>query len=500
MLTSKKNIFLAFLAVLAIAFCLNELNINSIRNQTDKSNEFLNKELVFNHTILSIDNSWYLPQIHNYIAGKGFTCDTSSAKMGVRRTPVYPLFYGIHYLLFGEKDSFYFIKITQTVLFALSAIALLFAVFYLTNNKKIAWISYLMYGFNPTLISYTYFTITESLSPALICFMLFFFAKSVKYNTFKYWFFTGILFSLASLCRPTIFIFGGSVAFALIFINIKMLNKMIINGLAFGLAVSLFFIPYIIRNYKITNGDLVILEKFYNDPMGYGMQNIEFRRWISSWMNPSDYNSERVSNKMITHVQNGGDKSVLLDSLIATIPQRVYLSYDKKTVEEIYLSLYNYYEYKYSNVLSKNIDSAETNSIQFIRQKTQLFIRENPIRYYMLTPLLFLKSIIVQSNSATITYLDNYHTNKVSYLIKLLLILLNVYLFVSLFGNLLYLKKYFLSYIIIAIFTGINIGYLLFVIKYFEARYLVPLFPFLYVSGAIFAVETWSRFKHKLHF
>jgi hypothetical protein len=279
-----------------------------------------------------------------------------------------------------------------------------------------------------------------------------------------------------------------------------MLKKMIINGLAFGLAVSLFFIPYIIRNYKITNGDLVILEKFYNDPMGYGMQNIEFRRWISSWMNPSDYNSERVSNKMITHVQNGGDKSVLLDSLIATIPQRVYLSYDKKTVEEIYLSLYNYYEYKYSNVLSKNIDSAETNSIQFIRQKTQLFIRENPIRYYMLTPLLFLKSIIVQSNSATITYLDNYHTNKVSYLIKLLLILLNVYLFVSLFGNLLYLKKYFLSYIIIAIFTGINIGYLLFVIKYFEARYLVPLFPFLYVSGAIFAVETWSRFKHKLHF
>lgn len=81
MLTSKRNLVIAFFAVLSFAFFLNAINLNAIRKQTDKSNEFLNKELVFNYTILSVDNSWYLPQIHNYLAGKGFTCDTSDAKL-----------------------------------------------------------------------------------------------------------------------------------------------------------------------------------------------------------------------------------------------------------------------------------------------------------------------------------------------------------------------------------------------------------------------------------
>ena len=161
MLTSKRNLVIAFFAVLSFAFFLNAINLNAIRKQTDKSNEFLNKELVFNYTILSVDNSWYLPQIHNYLAGKGFTCDTSDAKLLVRRTPVYPMFYGIPYLFFGEQGSFKYIRITQTFLFALAAIAFLLSVFYFTQNKRIAWLSFFLFGFNPTIISYTFYTLSR---------------------------------------------------------------------------------------------------------------------------------------------------------------------------------------------------------------------------------------------------------------------------------------------------------------------------------------------------
>lgn len=103
MLTSDKNLIIAFFTVLVVAFSLNMLNVSCIWKQTDTGNEFLNKNLVYNQTIFSIDNSWYLPQIHNFLAGKGFTCDTTDPRQAVRRTPVYPMFYGIHYLLFGEK-------------------------------------------------------------------------------------------------------------------------------------------------------------------------------------------------------------------------------------------------------------------------------------------------------------------------------------------------------------------------------------------------------------
>ena len=230
---------------------------------------------------------------------------------GIRKAEVEAVcnHYGIHYLLFGEQGSFKFIRITQTFLFALAAIAFLLAVFYFTQNKRVAWLSYFLFGFNPTLISYTFYTITESLAPALVGFMLYFLARAYRYKSNKDWFIAGILFSIASLCRPTIFIFGGAVAVMIFLLYLKNIKAMLQAGLSFGIAVLLLFTPYLIRNYKVTNGDFVLLEKYYNDPMNYGMQNIELRKWISTWINPAEYNSERISNKMIENVQRKQTKN-----------------------------------------------------------------------------------------------------------------------------------------------------------------------------------------------
>lgn len=499
MLTSNKNLLVAFFNVLIFSFALNTLNVSCIKSKSKKENEFLSKDLVYNQTIFSIDNSWYLPQIKNYLNGNGFTCDTSDKKLAVRRTPVYPLFYGMHYILFGEKNSFFAIKITQTILFALSAIAFLLAVFYLTNNKNLAWIAFAFYGFNPTLISYTYYTITESLSPALVCFMLYFLAKSIAFNQYKNWFFTGIFFSIGALCRPTIFIFGASVAFVIIYINRQNVAKLISSAFVFGCAVCLVFVPYIIRNYKVSNGDFILLEKYYGDPMNYGMQNIELRKWISSCMNPADYTSERISNKMISEVLHNGSKNKLIDSLVATVPIELSNNYNEKIRHDIFTVLYNHYAYKFSAGAIKNIDSSEALTIGVIQTHTHYFIAQNPIRYYFITPVLFIKSFVLQSNSGTISYLDNFTTNKLAYVVKFLLILLNVFLFFSIIGNLIFIRKYFLSYGMIFLFVAINCIYIIFILKYFECRYLIPLFPLLYISGAIFATEMYTQLKQRLN-
>ena len=121
------------------------------------------------------------------------------------------MFYGIHYLFFGEQGSFKYIRITQTFLFALAAIAFLLSVFYFTQNKRIAWLSFSYSDLIPTIIGYTFYTLTESLAPALIGFMLYFLARAYRYKSNR----TGLLqeyyFSVASLCRLDI-IFEAPVA------------------------------------------------------------------------------------------------------------------------------------------------------------------------------------------------------------------------------------------------------------------------------------------------
>ena len=114
-----------------------------------------------------------------------------------------------------------------------------------------------------------------------------------------------------------------------------------------GIAVLLLFTPYVIRNYKVTNGDFVLLEKYYNDPMDYGMQNIELKKWISTWINPAEYNSERISNKDDKQCATQPDKTFLIDSLMNTIPPAVASKYSKAEIEK-YLVPCTIFYYKYT--------------------------------------------------------------------------------------------------------------------------------------------------------
>ena len=242
----NKKILIAFIIVIVYAIALNEWNIHSIR-KINPSGEILNARLlVYNSAIYSVDNEWYLPQIKNFIAGNGFTSNVNREHYDVRRTPVYPIFYGFHYLIFGEKNSFYFIRFTQILIFALATLALYFATFNFTKNKKIAILAASIFGFNPTLVSYLYFTITEALSPALVCFVLYFLSKSFVKNNKKNWFLTGLFFAIASLCRPAIFFFAPALFFAIIYINRSTFKRILLSGFIVALGVITLFLPHVI--------------------------------------------------------------------------------------------------------------------------------------------------------------------------------------------------------------------------------------------------------------
>ena len=194
---NKSIFFYQFIAVCIFAYTMNFINIRSIQKNNPANTEQNARSLVNNETIFSIDNEWYLNQIKNLQHGYGFTHDTSNYLYTVRRTPLYPLFYGAHYLIFGEKGSFAAIKYSQIIIFGISAVFLFLATLNFTNSRKIAWLTYILYGFNLPLISYLSFTLTEAVFPALICFILYFLSRCKLSSNGTNWFMVGLFYSIA---------------------------------------------------------------------------------------------------------------------------------------------------------------------------------------------------------------------------------------------------------------------------------------------------------------
>lgn len=487
----NKKILIAFIIVIVYAIALNEWNIQSIR-KINPSGEILNARLlVYNSAIYSVDNEWYLPQIKNFIAGNGFTSNVIREHYDVRRTPVYPIFYGFHYLIFGEKNSFYFIRFTQILIFALATLALYFATFNFTKNKKIAILAASIFGFNPTLVSYLYFTITEALSPALVCFVLYFLSKSFVKNNKKNWFLTGLFFAIASLCRPAIFFFVPALFFAIIYINRSTFKRILLSGFIVALGVITLFLPHVIRNYIVTNGDIVILEKYYGDPMDLGIPNVELRNWISCWMNPADYSSEVICNTIKNAIafDSSSTKEKVVAQLLQQLPEKATMENKKEDIAIAYGSLYDYYFAINKEAGKDELSTLEKQSISKLQSLKIQFVKNAPWQYYIITPLLIIKTVIFQSNTSTIALLDNYETSIKKKLIKAVLFIFNILLFLSAISSILYIRKYLLLYAISIIFIMVNVLYITYTFRYFEARYLIPIFPCMYLLCSMFIVE-----------
>lgn len=489
-------IFILFLFILIHSVLINEFNNNVIRKSVSTNKN--SSSLIFNSSVSSVDNYWYTNQIKNYVAGKGFTINPNDEHSFVRRTPVYPMFYGIHYLLFGEAGSYFFIRFTQVFLFAIAAIALLYGAFNFTNNKMIAIISACLFGFNPTLVAYLYYTITEALSPALVCFIIYYLSRCYKYNCKKDWLFAGFFFVIGILCRPAIIFLSPAILFLLLFKNKSELKSLINPSIFFITGASILMIPHVVRNY-INTKEIVLLEKYYGDPMDYGMSNIALRHWIACWINPADYASEIVSNNMINNIiEKKSEKRVFLQTELNRLPVAAFQNNSKEKIEIAYNNLYNYYLAKMKQQPVVIIDSlSKISSASFEELKTT-YIKNAPFSYYVITPLLFLKSVIFQSNSGQSFYLQDYQNNKIIFALKTLMYLLNVFLFASLFIGFFYRKKYGAIYFSTIIYVVSTCIYVMFILHYFEARYLIPLFPFMYIIGAIVMVETVGKLKQKI--
>ncbi len=498
-----KSSIIVFFVTLVFSVCVNELNLREIRKNNPENDLLKNRTLVHNSTIYNVDNIWYLNQFKNYLSGNGFTADPGKPYYEVRRTPVYPLFYGLHYYFFGEERSYFYIRYTQSLIFALSTVALILALFYFTGNKTISWLSFALYGLNPVIFVTTYCTTTESLSIEMVCFCLFFLSLCKEKGKKIHWFLCGVFFALALLTRPSILFSSLAFLAGLIMYNRRSFSAFLWNGAIFTAGVLLLILPWTIRNYIVTKGDFVPLEKIYGDPMDYGAPNLELSAWISCWSNPAatGNSSEKMSNVMMENLTRPDtiSRQQLLDRFMEKFPDRAFIGNTETVVRDAILGVYNYYESKTTEQPAVVIKQKEEESMRKLKKLKENFIKASPLDYYVVTPLLIFKSIVFQSNTSHLAILDHYKENVLQWLTKTMVYLINCIGWIALFLFPLY-KKYRDYYRLSLLFIFPSILFIILFYRYFEARYYYPLWSVLMGIEAIMIAEIGRRIrgiKHK---
>lgn len=480
----KRQLLFIFLTAFLFSIIVNELNLQYIRYVNPQNEEINAKSLVYGRTIYSIDNEWYLPQIKNALAGYGYTLDPDNLNMIVRRTPGYPLFYGLHYLILGERWAHRIIPFTQSLLFAISAAALALVSYYLFYNKKTALLTGFLYALSPFIVGYTYYTITEAIYPAFVVFSLFFLVKALRFSKSRNWFLAGATASFMVLIRPLCGVFVLAVGILIIYCFFKDGKAYFRQALIFAGGFILINLPWTLHNFLKVQ-EFVPLEKFYNeDPMVYGKGQIYFRKWWASWGNPE---AEIVANKVVSDALN--DTTVHIEAFIEKLPSEAVQGYDKKDVRAAMMSLRNCFQYKIKEGIGvraylrgEKVPDCEENVKDRFETLRTSFRNEAPVRYYFITPLKFAKEFFLQSYSsmyASLNPKDGFAFWQI--IVKGVMYGLNILLHLSLVLFLIFYKNVNIN-LLFGVFYFVTLLFLCLALRYIEARYMLQTYPVLYIS------------------
>ena len=483
---SRLSLVVIFVYALIFSVLVNEWNLSAALAELGEGGTR------YTYTLKSPDNNWYTPQIKHYLAGQGFTLDPKYPELAVRRSPGYPLFYGLHYILFGEEKSFYYIRYTQSLLFALSAMLLASALWYLSKRRDMALFSGLLYGSLPFTLVYNYHVLTEPLALVFLVFSIYAYARHRSSGGLFWLGLAALALGLGTLTRPLLGAFLPGLGLAALgsWSGLRTWvwwQRALRLGLLVGLSFALPFLPWIWRNYQL-RGEFIWAEKYYDDPMDYGLAHMALRDFYSGFHNSGSGRIELISNAF-----NQGD-SLAAAQQIALLKAELSLA---SVAQEVRLdSLLWAYGVccQESQAFRREHPEVERSALyklpcqlsaeKAFRRLTEEDKGANPIRYYVITPVKTLFKMVVQSHSNNFTALTPLQ-GELSFgqkLIKALFLILHLTLYLgfvsslwlgSPWAELRRVQVWGLLGVLLSLFV------LVFVFRHLENRYTLPFFPFL---------------------
>jgi len=489
---SKKQCFIVFLTAILFSVVTNEINKYYVKQNNPENNISNTKSLVEDATIWSIDNEWYLPHIKHIFSREGYTLDPNNPEMKVRRTPGYPLFYGLHFIIFKEKLSFFYIRYTQVLIFALAALLLGLSVYNFSKNSQWAFITGLLYGLSPFIAIYNYFTITEAIFPSLVVFSVYFFSRYFANNKLKHLFFCGIFLGITFLTRPLTGIVLIGFVFALLVYTQNLKKTFIYVSVLVG-GFCLLISPWVVRNYYVTNGEIIIAEKiYYGAPMDNGRSHMSHFSLCGTWRNPQNNYSSIINIEkevLLNHSPHKLDS--IIDNYINTWPNSAFKEYTKDDLKEAIISCHqcwiNKDAYLKENPNAKRKDwlnlPCEDKVVNNFKMLKEKYVSSAPFAYYIIQPLTLIKEAIFHSHSTAFGSLNpvNKDFNFVQIFIKSMMYLMNFFLFISILFFFLFSKNNPLKVLVFASVISL-ILFLVLIFRSYEVRYFLVVFPLMYIS------------------
>lgn len=211
------------------------------------------------------DARTYYTIAENIVRGNGFSDETILPySPTMSREPVYPLF--LAFWMYFFKSSVFYIQIAQSLIYALTCV-IIFKTFSMLIDTKKSFVISMIAAMFPTLPSYTPYLQTEVLFTFLLAASLLGLICSFKYNSLKWFFYSGLMIGLAALCRAILMFFFIFVIMAVLLhyfrIHRKIFSLRAVKA-SFVLLLGYFLIvtPWVLRNYDIFGKPSITLRAY----------------------------------------------------------------------------------------------------------------------------------------------------------------------------------------------------------------------------------------------
>ncbi len=450
--------------------------------------------ILYGSTLVSPDNVWYLNQFKNYLNGLGFTIDPLDPIYAVRRTPGYPIFYGLHYMLFGEAWAHKIIPYTQSFLHAFAAVYLFKMAKLLFSNSKVGYWSGILYGLSPFVVSFLFMTITESLFPSIIIFSLYFVVSSYTNNSLTRSIYGGMVMALAVLISPRIILLLLFVIpFSIYFKHLTKAQIIKIN-IAFISAFIITMSPWTVRNY-IVLGKFVPLETYYLNHTfeDQNIKNIALYRWWATWGSPDGV---RLHSQILSDI-NTDKPYKSIDTFINTeVPSWVYSIESKAHLKALLID--------YQRCMLSSFEHNGGRRLRYLEQPELCEFEvskgfdafadkikiQYPINAFIISPL-YIRGMQYILHSAIHNWrsFDDYKSHPVKIVLKGLAYAINIFLWLFSIAYLMSQRRS-VEKILLGIVPVVSFIFMIYY-RHVEGRYLLQIYPFLYLMATSYVIESF---------
>jgi 4-amino-4-deoxy-L-arabinose transferase-like glycosyltransferase len=487
-----------FLVALVFGLALNEANLRFIRRANPTNLPINGASTIQGAVIWSPDSTYYLPPIKNILAGHGYTIDPAQPDSRTRRTPGYPLFYGLHYVLFGEEGSFRVLRWTQLLLNAVAPVLLGWTVLWLGGQAALARASVVLYALSPFTTVYSFYTMTESLYPFLTVATLACFARGVQRRSGALLFAAGLGVAAVVLTRPVVGLLLPTLLLALWWIPAGGRGLAVRSGLLLTAGFALGMLPWVARNHAVTGGRFVPLEG--GNTIGFGPGFEAFRGWWSAWQPPGNLPIDHAK-RVHAALEAGRDDLVRaeIDSLMSSLPASAFAGSSPVQVRTALVALAECWrerlrlaapgEYAFQRVGALPCD-AEV-AVHF-RTAEARFRAADPLRYFLLTPAKLTAQLVFHSHSSNFAPLNPPGRRFAPWQVALKagLYALNVLLFAAFLYAGLSPRLPAPLKCLILVFPAATVLFLALGLRTgIEARYLLPAHPFFHIALAALLLD-----------